>query len=42
MSSGYGEQDMVARFAGKGLAGFVPKPYTLTELAERLQAALAG
>jgi two-component system cell cycle sensor histidine kinase/response regulator CckA len=42
MTSGYSEQDMAARFAGKGLAGFVPKPYTLAELAERLQAALAG
>ncbi len=37
MSSGYSEQDMDTRFAGKGLAGFVPKPYTLAELAERLQ-----
>jgi PAS domain S-box-containing protein len=41
MTSGYSEQDMATRFAGKGLAGFVPKPYTLAELAERLQAALA-
>ena len=29
MSSGYGEQDMATRFAGEGLAGFLPKPYTL-------------
>ena len=42
MSSGYGEQDMATRFAGEGLAGFLPKPYTLAELGERLQAALAG
>jgi two-component system, cell cycle sensor histidine kinase and response regulator CckA len=42
ISSGYSEQDMTSRFAGKGLAGFVPKPYTLAELAKRLQAALAG
>jgi two-component system cell cycle sensor histidine kinase/response regulator CckA len=42
MSSGYGEQDLATRFAGKGLAGFLPKPYTLAELAGRLQVALAG
>jgi signal transduction histidine kinase/CheY-like chemotaxis protein len=32
MSSGYNEQDVVNRFAGKGLAGFVQKPYTASEL----------
>ena len=42
MTSGYSEQDTAARFAGKGMAGFVPKPYTLEELAVRLRAALAG
>jgi two-component system cell cycle sensor histidine kinase/response regulator CckA len=41
MSSGYGEQDLATRFAGKGLAGFLPKPYTLADLTERLSAALA-
>jgi two-component system cell cycle sensor histidine kinase/response regulator CckA len=40
MSSGYSEQDVTSRFAGKGLVGFVQKPYTLAELAERLRAAL--
>jgi len=32
LSSGYNEQDVVNRFAGKGLAGFVQKPYTSNEL----------
>jgi DNA-binding NtrC family response regulator len=32
LSSGYNEQDATSRFAGKGLAGFVQKPYTLAEL----------
>jgi DNA-binding response OmpR family regulator len=40
MSSGYSEQDISSRFAGKGLVGFVPKPYSLDVLRERLQAAL--
>ena len=40
MSSGYTEQDVTARFAGKGLAGFVQKPYTLAQLKEQLRMAL--
>jgi PAS domain S-box-containing protein len=32
LSSGYNQQDVVNRFAGKGLAGFVQKPYTAEEL----------
>ena len=40
LSSGYTEHDVVARFAGKGLAGFMPKPYTLKGLKERLRAVL--
>jgi CheY-like chemotaxis protein len=39
MSSGYSESDITARFAGKGLAGFVQKPYDLATLQERLRAA---
>ena len=27
LSSGYNEQEVVDRFAGKGLAGFIQKPY---------------
>jgi CheY-like chemotaxis protein len=29
MSSGYTEQEVIQRFAGKGLAGFIQKPYQL-------------
>jgi len=41
LSSGYNEQDVVNRFAGKGLAGFVQKPYTSEELLAKIRAALA-
>jgi len=34
LSSGYNEQEATSRFAGKGLAGFVQKPYTSQQLAE--------
>ena len=40
LSSGYTEQEITARFAGKGLAGFIQKPYTLREMARMVQAAL--
>jgi nitrogen-specific signal transduction histidine kinase/CheY-like chemotaxis protein len=36
LMSGYNEQDAVARFVGKGLAGFIQKPFGLAELHERL------
>lgn len=36
MTSGYSEQDVTSRFAGKGLAGFVQKPYKLTDLLPKL------
>ena len=42
MSSGYNEQEVAQRFAGKGLAGFLQKPYQLSTLAERLRAALGS
>ena len=32
LTSGYSESDATARFAGKGLAGFIQKPYTPGEL----------
>ncbi|HJT87976.1 MAG TPA: PAS domain S-box protein [Bryobacteraceae bacterium] len=41
LSSGYNEVEAVQRFAGKGLAGFLQKPYaarTLLEMAHRLLA----
>jgi CheY-like chemotaxis protein len=40
LSSGYSEQDIVSRFAGKGLAGFVQKPYTTEELLAKIREAL--
>jgi len=40
LSSGYDEQDVTQRFAGKGHAGFVQKPYTLDRLREALRAVL--
>jgi DNA-binding response OmpR family regulator len=42
LSSGYNEQDATARFAGKGLAGFIQKPYRPSELLARIREALAG
>jgi len=37
MTSGFNEQEISQKFAGKGLAGFIQKPYRLAELAETLQ-----
>jgi DNA-binding NtrC family response regulator len=34
LSSGYNEQDATSRFSGKGLAGFLQKPYTLDALSK--------
>lgn len=42
LCSGYTEQDVTARFAGKGLAGFIQKPYTLQDLSDRLRACLTS
>ena len=36
LSSGYTEQDATPRFIGKGLAGFIQKPYTPEALQEKL------
>ncbi|MDX8413189.1 MAG: MHYT domain-containing protein [Mariprofundales bacterium] len=40
LSSGYNEQEATNRFSGKGLAGFIQKPYCLELLAERLKRVL--
>jgi CheY-like chemotaxis protein len=32
LSSGYNQQDVTQRFAGKGLAGFIQKPYSAEQL----------
>jgi nitrogen-specific signal transduction histidine kinase/ActR/RegA family two-component response regulator len=40
LSSGYSAQEATSHFAGKGLAGFVEKPFTPQELLERVRAVL--
>ena len=37
MSSGYNEQEITQRFAGKGIAGFIQKPYQMADLAVALK-----
>jgi CheY-like chemotaxis protein len=34
LSSGYNEVEAISRFTGKGLAGFIQKPYTGAQLGE--------
>jgi PAS domain S-box-containing protein len=38
MSSGFNEQEVTQKFAGKGLAGFIQKPYRLSVLREAIMA----
>ncbi|MDX8405644.1 MAG: response regulator [Mariprofundus sp.] len=40
LSSGYNEQDATSQFAGKGLAGFIQKPYSIELLRQKLQSLL--
>jgi len=42
LCSGYNEQDATQHFAGKGLAGFVQKPYSMIELRDKLIEILPG
>jgi DNA-binding NtrC family response regulator len=37
LSSGFNEVEAVRRFTGKGLAGFLQKPYTAQRLAEMVR-----
>ena len=37
LSSGYNEQDATSRFAGKGLAGFIQKPYKPSALVKKIR-----
>jgi hypothetical protein len=37
MSSGYNEQEVTPKFVGKGLAGFIQKPYKLSVLKEAVR-----
>lgn len=40
LSSGYDETEIVSRFAGKGIRGFIQKPYTAPQLAAKVKAVL--
>lgn len=40
LCSGYNERDAIAQFSGKGLAGFIQKPYQMEELRNALHTAL--
>jgi len=40
LSSGFNEVEAIQRFAGKGLAGFIQKPYTAAALAEQIKLVL--
>jgi two-component system cell cycle sensor histidine kinase/response regulator CckA len=40
MTSGYSEQEVVSHFVGKGLAGFVQKPYKAADLLPIVRKAL--
>lgn len=42
LSSGFGETEMLRRFEGKGLAGFIQKPYKAAALLEKIQDVLAA
>lgn len=37
MSSGFSEYEVTQKFAGKGLVGFIQKPYKLSVLRETIQ-----
>jgi two-component system cell cycle sensor histidine kinase/response regulator CckA len=41
LTSGYNEAEAVQRFAGKGLSGFLQKPFTAANLAERVKQVIA-
>ncbi len=41
LTSGYNENDVTTRFAGKGVAGFIQKPFRTAELMEVLRKALS-
>lgn len=42
LTSGFGEQEAAARLATENIAGFVKKPFKLTELIDTVRAALEG
>ena len=42
LSSGFNEVEAIRRFTGKGIAGFIQKPYTASQLAERVKNGMGG
>ena len=40
LSSGYSQQSITSQFAGRGLAGFIQKPFRFEELAQAVRSAL--
>jgi PAS domain S-box-containing protein len=42
LTSGYNEVEAVQRFAGKGLSGFIQKPFTASSLAEKVKEVLTA
>ena len=42
LTSGYSEQEISEKFAGKGLAGFVQKPFRASELVDKIHRALTS
>ncbi|MDK2971371.1 MAG: two-component system, chemotaxis family, CheB/CheR fusion protein [Candidatus Sumerlaeota bacterium] len=40
MSSGYNEQELIQRFSGQKLVGFIQKPYVLMRLRDKIQAVM--
>ncbi|MBE0616429.1 MAG: PAS domain S-box protein, partial [Proteobacteria bacterium] len=42
LSSGYNEQDAVVRFSGRGLSGFLQKPYRVSALLAKVREVLEG
>jgi hemerythrin-like metal-binding protein/PAS domain S-box-containing protein len=42
LSSGFGQEEALRRFRGKGLAGFLPKPYRFQTLVDVIRIALEG
>jgi PAS domain S-box-containing protein len=40
LSSGFNEVEAIRRFTGKGIAGFIQKPYTAVQLAEKVKRTL--
>ena len=40
LSSGYNEVEAIRRFTGKGVAGFIQKPYSIVDISKAVKAAL--